>query len=101
MKNEKINKKDLSLFLSERYKKLSKSECEDIINTLFWKMTEEIKHDKIVSIVGFGQFFQKELKERIATNPQNGTKFKKPKRKVVKFKLGTDLKKINKNKSNN
>tara|TARA_B100000700_G_scaffold267699_1_gene307846 strand:- start:122309 stop:122611 length:303 start_codon:yes stop_codon:yes gene_type:complete len=96
MKNEKVNKKDISLFLSERYKNLSKSECEDIINSLFWKITEEIKNDNIVSIVGFGQFFQKELGERIATNPQNGKKFKKPKRKVVKFKIGTDLKKINK-----
>ncbi len=91
---EKINKKDLADFLEERYPILCKIDSENIINSLFWKIENEIKKGNEVCIVGFGKFFVKELNERLATNPQNGTKFIKEKRKVAKFRTGKNLKNL-------
>lgn len=88
---KKLNKKDLSEFLNERYD-LGKEKSENIINSIFWKIETELKKGNDVQIVGFGKFFNKELQERISTNPQNGEKFVKEKRNVIKFKLGKNLK---------
>lgn len=92
MKNKKVNKKDIALFLSERYDFLSKAEAENIINSIFRKIEMELKKGNDVQIVGFGKFFNRELNERISTNPQNGEKFIKGKRKVIRFKIGKNLK---------
>lgn len=92
---KKLNKKDLAEFISARYDNINKNLAENLVNSLFWKIEQEIKQGNEVSIVGFGKFFIKTLEERIATNPQNGQKFLKEKRKTIKFKCGKNFKNIN------
>ena len=90
----KINKKSLSLFIEERYGDITKGESENIINSLFWKIEQELRQGNDVSIVGFGKFYIKKMKPRICTNPQTGEKFNQPAREVIKFKAGKNIKSI-------
>ena len=92
-----MNKKDLAYFIADKYK-LKKGVSEDIIESLFLKIEQEIRDGNKVNIVGFGSFYTKEMKGRIATNPQNGETFPLEPRKVVKFKLGKKLRDMHKNK---
>jgi DNA-binding protein HU-beta len=85
-----MNKKDLAYFIAEKYE-IKKGLSEDIIESLFLKMEQEIRNGEKINIVGFGSFHTKEMKERIATNPQNGETFSLESRTVVKFKLGKKL----------
>jgi len=92
-----MNKKDLAYFLAEKYN-LKKGVTEDLIDSLFLKMEQELRQKKKINIVGFGSFYVKEMKQRTATNPQNGETFDLESREVVKFKLGKKLKEMFKNK---
>lgn len=93
--DNKINKKDLSDYIAGRYD-LKKGLSEDIIQTIFHKITSELKKGNSVNIVGFGSFYNKEYDERISTNPQTGKTFKKGKRVCIKFRLGKMLKNLHK-----
>tara|TARA_Y100000588_G_scaffold23752_1_gene23790 strand:+ start:23490 stop:23771 length:282 start_codon:yes stop_codon:yes gene_type:complete len=92
-----MNKKDLAYFLAEKYN-LKKGVTEDLIDSLFLKMEQELRQKKKINIVGFGSFYVKEMKQRTATNPQNGETFDLESREVVKFKLGKKLREMFKNK---
>ena len=92
-----MNKKDLAYFLAEKYN-LKKGVTEDLIDSLFLKMDQELRQKKKINIVGFGSFYVKEMKQRTATNPQNGETFDLESREVVKFKLGKKLREMFKNK---
>ena len=92
-----MNKKDLAYFLAEKYN-LKKGVTEDLIDSLFLKMEQELRQKKKINIVGFGSFYVKEMKQRTATNPQNGETFELESREVVKFKLGKKLREMFKNK---
>lgn len=90
--NKKVNKKEIAEFINDRYPNLTKEECESIITSIFRKIEMELKNGNDVQIVGFGKFFNKRLKQRIATNPQNGEKFIKEERDVIRFRIGKNLK---------
>tara|TARA_B100000073_G_C23743509_1_gene574446 strand:- start:6233 stop:6514 length:282 start_codon:yes stop_codon:yes gene_type:complete len=92
-----MNKKDLAYFLAEKYN-LKKGVTEELIDSLFLKMEQELRQKKKINIVGFGSFYVKEMKQRTATNPQNGETFELESREVVKFKLGKKLREMFKNK---
>lgn len=92
-----MNKKDLAYFLAEKYN-LKKGVTEDLIDSLFLKMEQELRKKNKINIVGFGSFYVKEMKERTATNPQNGETFELESREVVKFKLGKKLREMFKSK---
>lgn len=92
-----MNKKDLAYFLADKYN-LKKGVTEDLIDSLFLKMEQELRQKKKINIVGFGSFYVKEMKQRTATNPQNGETFSLESRQVVKFKLGKKLREMFKNK---
>jgi DNA-binding protein HU-beta len=87
----KTNKKDLAYYLADKYN-LKKGFSEELIESLFLYIERELRSGNQVSIVGFGTFYSKSMKARISTNPQNGEKFQKPERVMVKFKLGKKLK---------
>ena len=86
-----MNKKELAYFLADKYD-IKKGLSEDIIESLFIKMEQELRKKKKINIVGFGSFYTKEMKQRTATNPQNGETFDLESRTIVKFKLGKKLK---------
>lgn len=88
-----MNKKDLAYFLADKYN-LKKGVTEDLIDSLFLKMEQELRQKKKINIVGFGSFYVKEMKQRTATNPQNGETFSLESRYVVKFKLGKKLREM-------
>lgn len=92
-----MNKKDLAYFLAEKYN-LKKGVTEDLVDSLFLKMEQELRKRKKINIVGFGSFYVKEMKKRTATNPQNGETFDLESREVVKFKLGKKLREMFKSK---
>jgi DNA-binding protein HU-beta len=85
-----MNKKELAYFLADKYD-IKKGLSEDIIESLFLKVEQELRKKKRVNIVGFGSFYTKEMKKRTATNPQNGETFELESRTIVKFKLGKKL----------
>jgi len=85
-----MNKKDLAYFLADKYE-IKKGLSEDIIDSLFLKIEQELRKKEKVNIVGFGCFYTKEMKKRIATNPQNGETFELAPRTTVKLRLGKKL----------
>jgi nucleoid DNA-binding protein len=95
--DKKINKKDLAYHIAEKYN-IKKGVSEDIIESLFLKIEHELRIESQITIVGFGSFTVRELDARTSTNPQTGERFKKSKRKIVKFKLGKKLKNMFKDK---
>lgn len=53
-----MNKKDLAYFLAEKYN-LKKGVTEDLVDSLFLKMEQELRKRKKINIVGFGSFYVK------------------------------------------
>ena len=85
-----MNKKDLAYFLAEKYN-LKKGLSEEVIESLFLKIEQELREKNKVNIVGFGSFYTKKMKKRTATNPQSGKTFELNERHIVKFRLGKKL----------
>jgi len=60
----------------------------EIIKTALLVISEEVKREGRVSIVGFGAFYQTIRKSRIGRNPQTGEMVKIPASRVPRFKAG-------------
>ena len=62
------------------------------VDNLLEALTEGLKKDKTVALVGFGTFDVKERKARTGVNPATGEKIKIAASKTVGFKAGKALK---------
>jgi DNA-binding protein HU-beta len=51
----------------------------------------QLKHGERIALIGFGTFSVNERPARQGRNPQTGAKIKIAKKKVVKFKAGSEL----------
>lgn len=87
-----MNKKELIEKLYIQVGNCSKIETEKILNTLIKIIKDNLKNGHKVSISGFGTFSTKIRKARKGVNPQTGKMIKIPAMKVVKFKVGSALK---------
>lgn len=71
---------------------LSKKDSEKAINATIEAITEGLKKDKKVQLVGFGTFEVRERAAREGKNPSTGAKINIPATRVPAFKAGKSLK---------
>lgn len=69
----------------------TKTVTREVIKTSLDIILEEVKRGGRVSIVGFGAFYQVDLKARTGRNPQTGDTVKIPAAKVPRFKAGKEF----------
>ncbi len=71
---------------------LSKADAEKSLKAVTDAVTDALKADEKVSLVGFGTFSVGQRAARQGQNPQTGAKIEIPAAKVPKFKAGKALK---------
>ena len=71
---------------------LSKSDATRAIESMLDAVTNSLKRDEKVSIVGFGNFSVSHRKATTGRNPQTGAEIKIPAANVPKFRAGKSLK---------
>ena len=69
----------------------TKRESEQIITTVFETMTEALVRGEKVEIRGFGSLRIRRRKPRAGRNPKTGATVDVPPKRVVKFKVGKEL----------
>jgi DNA-binding protein HU-beta len=70
---------------------LSKKEADAALNAFIMAITDTLKKDDKLSLIGFGTFSVSKRAAREGRNPQTGKAIKIPAKNVVKFKVGTKL----------
>jgi len=86
-----VTKADLVNAIAEKAG-LSKADAEKALKAVTDAVTDALKADEKVSLVGFGTFSVGERAARQGQNPQTGAKINIPAAKVPKFKAGKALK---------
>lgn len=86
-----MNKADLIAAVAEKAD-LSKKDAERSINAVIDSITEALKADDKVSLIGFGSFETKTRAAREGRNPQTGDKITIAASKAISFKAGKALK---------
>jgi len=71
---------------------ISKTNAAAAVESFVEGITKSLKKGQGITLVGFGSFKTAQRKARTARNPQTGAAIKIPKRRVVKFSAGKDLK---------
>jgi DNA-binding protein HU-beta len=72
--------------------KISKRAAGIALNTVVDSITNALKNDDKVALVGFGTFSVSRRKARTARNPRTGEPIEVPAKRAPKFKAGRDLK---------
>ena len=72
--------------------KLTKTDAEQAINSLFGQIEKTLKKGQDVRLTGFGRWYVSKRKARTGRNPQTGGAIKIPARKVPAFRAGNELK---------
>ena len=89
----KMNRTELISAMSEK-SELTKVDTEKALKAFIDTVTEELKNDGKVQLVGFGTFEVAERAERNGRNPKTGEAITIPASKSPKFKAGKALKDI-------
>ncbi|MDE1970016.1 MAG: HU family DNA-binding protein [Patescibacteria group bacterium] len=76
----------------QKVAEMSKSQAQEIVNTVFETITQTLKNGEEVAVTGFGTFRVSKRAARMATNPKTGEKINVPAKIVPKFKPGKGLK---------
>ncbi len=84
-------KKEIVAYVAEKAK-LSKKDAEAAVNAVFEGITEALKTNGKIQLVGFGSFEVKERAKRMGKNPATGETIEIPASKVLSFKAGKSLK---------
>ncbi|MEZ4742484.1 MAG: HU family DNA-binding protein [Bdellovibrionota bacterium] len=69
-----------------------KSETEKHLDAFIEVVTESLKKNEAVKLVGFGTFDVSDRKARVGRNPQTGEEIQIPARRVPVFRPGKELK---------
>ncbi len=72
--------------------KLTKTDCESVLNTTIDAVKKSVKKGDDVTLIGFGTFTRSKRKARIGRNPQTGKEIKIPAMTVPKFRAGREFK---------
>lgn len=83
-------KKEIVAYVAEKAK-LSKKDAEAAVNAVFEGITEALKTNGKIQLVGFGSFEVKERAKRMGKNPATGETIEIPASKVLSFKAGKSL----------
>ncbi len=86
-----MNKQELIEKLATETK-LSKTQCETVLNSTFDNIRKAVKKGDDVKLVGFGTFTKTKRKARIGRNPQTGKEIKIPSSWAPKFRAGSEFK---------
>ena len=85
-----MTKKELVSYVAEKAN-LSKKDAEIAVNSVFDGITEALKIDGKIQLVGFGSFEVKERAARMGKNPATGETIEIPAGKSPSFKAGKAL----------
>jgi len=88
------NKAELVAKVQEIAELDSKAAAERAVSAVLEAITESLKKDATVALIGFGTFDVKERKARTGVNPATGEKIKIAASKTVSFKAGKALKDV-------
>ena len=72
--------------------KLTKTDCESVINATLETVKKSVKKGDDVTLIGFGTFTKAKRKARMGRNPQTGKEIKIPAMTVPKFRPGREFK---------
>lgn len=86
-----MNKTELVKVVAEKAN-LSKKDAEAAVNATVAAITDALKADDKVALIGFGTFEVRARAARTGKNPQTGATIKIPATKVPAFKAGKALK---------
>ncbi|MBI2027731.1 MAG: HU family DNA-binding protein [Deltaproteobacteria bacterium] len=73
--------------------KLTKAECERVLNSFVDTIRKSLKKGQDVKITGFGRWYVSKRKARAGRNPQTGATIKIPASKVPAWKSGKEFRK--------
>lgn len=73
---------------------LTKADAKKALDAFIKATTKALKKGDRVALVGFGSFSIAKRSARTGRNPQTGREIKIPVKKIVKFKVGSDLAEI-------
>jgi nucleoid DNA-binding protein len=85
-----MNKGDLINKIAE-HADLSKAQATDALNAMLEGITDSLKNDDKVTLIGFGTFSLSHRKARSGRNPQTGETIQIAAKNVVKFKPGKEI----------
>ena len=89
-------KSELIIKLNQKYKSLSLSNSEKIIDLFFNKILNSLNNNLNLEIRGFGTFKKKINKAKFVRNPKTNERIYKEETKKIHFKIGKTLhKRIN------
>ena len=88
------NKTDVVKQVAEKLD-LSVRQSKKIVDNVFETMIEMFDKEDILSISGFGKFYNVDKPEREARNPKNGESVRVPAKRVLRFKASKKLEKLN------
>lgn len=91
-KGARMNKTELVSHVVENVDGLSKVLATKVVNAVFDAIKHGLKHDGDVAIVGHGSYVVAERAARDGRHPKTGAVMRIPSTKVVRFKVGKDLK---------
>ena len=86
-----MTKKELVAYVTEKAN-LSKKDAEIAVNSVFDGITEALKTDGKIQLVGFGSFEVKKKLERVMVNPTTKQRLLVPPKLVLTFKASQLLK---------
>mgnify|MGYP000543923360 FL=1 len=86
-----MRKPELAAYVADQAD-ISKDKAGEIITIITDQITEALRQDDTVSLIGFGSFVQKHRKERQGKNPQTGEEITIKASNSVGFKPGKALK---------
>lgn len=85
-----MNKNELINAMAEKAN-ITKAQAKDALEAFLSTTTEALKKDDKVTLIGFGTFSTSMRAEREGLNPQTKQKITIPAKKIVKFKVGSEL----------
>ncbi|MCP4231381.1 MAG: integration host factor subunit beta [bacterium] len=86
-----MTKADLAKAIAKKHN-LTQKEAIIIINAILDTITESLVNDDKVELRGFGNFFTKTRKARMARNPKTGEQVYVPEKRIPAFKASKALK---------
>ena len=86
-----MTKTELVSVIAERVK-MSKSDVENVLDAYLESITDALKKQMEVRLVGFGTFTTRHREASVARNPQTGQPVQVPASRVVVFRPGKGLK---------
>lgn len=91
LKERQMNKAELIEVIAKNTK-MTKTDCENFLNTAIDTIKKSVKKGDDVTLIGFGTFTKAKRKARMGRNPQTGKEIKIPAMTVPKFRAGREFK---------